>query len=120
VHGRLQSIKKILAGILGALPQTADAHESAFAHSPEGQYLSSIQGKETLSDSPEEAADIVNTTLDQQVKANNIQVSFSVLPEILQHLIDPVTVAKCASAEGLWYTYYHWYDCDYGHVFHFL
>src|SRR6266403_4139 len=99
-------------GILDALPPTADADDStkipasnvyphilplSIAHSPEAQtlnFLPSVHSKETSSDSPEQAASIVNTTSDQQVNADNIRVLFSVLPGILQHLIDAATMVE--------------------------
>lgn len=87
----------------------------SFAHwrgpRPEGQtldFLSSVQDRQTPSgsseqdldtslplpsspssipsDSPQDAAEIANTTSDQQVKADDIQVLMNALPEIL-HLI---------------------------------
>jgi hypothetical protein len=67
-------------------------------HGPKGYSQDSpfsVQSKQTLSDSPEEAADIMITTLDEQVKADNIRVLFSALPEVLQCLIDAATVAEC-------------------------
>lgn len=75
MHGRLQSIEKTLAGILGALPPTADADDSiptptsnayshtlplSFALGPEGQtldFLSAVQGKQIPSDGLEQDAD---------------------------------------------------------------
>jgi hypothetical protein len=45
-------------GILGASPQTVDADDSTFAHGPEREsvdLLSSVQGKQTPSDSLEQA-----------------------------------------------------------------
>ena len=98
---KLQSIEGILTGILGALPSAADANDliqittsNMYLHMAVDTQdsLPSIQGAETLSNSPEEAVDLMNTTMDQPVKADNIQVSFSVLHDILQSLIHVMTV----------------------------
>jgi hypothetical protein len=105
---------------------TVDADDSTFAHGTERKsvdLLSSVQGKQTPSDSleqvqgketppsespeqdqtppdsPEEATNIVNTS--DHVKADNIRVLFRALPEILQYLIDATTVAHD-----------HWQYCD--------
>jgi hypothetical protein len=74
------------------IPLPLSSARGSEGHPPDSP--SSVQHKRPPPDSPEEAASIVNTTSDQQVKADNIRVLFSVLPGILQYLIDAATMVE--------------------------
>jgi hypothetical protein len=85
------------AGVVPSLPLSS-------AHGPEGRSPSSVQDKETPSESPKDqtpsdsagrAVDVVNTSGRQASHGDDIRVLFSALLEILQHhLMDAATVAE--------------------------